>query len=768
VPIATIVECAFGSLPLAASPTWTDITRYVDMGDEITIQRGAADELEEIPGGTLTFTLDNSDARFTPGLASSPYYPNVRKGVRIRVRQVHVHANYCLNGGFESAAVTDWAAFGSTPPTLSASTTHAHEGTYGMRIVWATGTTANGAQTTLYGLQVGRQYTASAWVWVTGGATAVRLGVSGIATGTASSTTGAWQQISYTWTATATSHVVQVTPAAGTTSGHDVWVDEVMVAEGTAVATYDATAPLISARFNGFVNRWPVSWPGGHKVARSRMTATDLFKPLTRRQLRSALEEEVLIDGPLAYYPLSEPAGSTSAGDLSGTVGGSLAVTGTGGELTFAAGTGPGADGLSCPVFAPSSSTVGQYLLSDMGSDFEIASVDGFIRIEAWFSTTVTGRVLLAMRTVDAMTPARLAIQLETGTGKLQMVWSIGEIVSPTTSTWATANLADGEVHHVVYDEQDGRIYIDGVSQGTQSRLVMRRLRRLSVGSDFGTGYWDGGISHVAVYTSWSDLAARTATHYDAGTTGIEAEAADDRLARLAGYAGVTLTTEGTLFDPVANQGGGGKSALALMREISNSESGRLFADRADGLRYQSRDVRYAPASAVTLDAADCGPPVYADDDQFLINRVDASRPGGALIRVEDTESQGYYFVYPKTLSLFKASDAAVVDAAQWMINRYADPAPRISAVEVEGATLGTTTYRALLGLEISDAFTVTGLPSQAPSTSELLTVEGWREVIGPEHHTWVFNTSPALVDQVWSLDSSTRSQLDDTTRLAY
>lgn len=769
-PIATIVEVAFTTAPLDPDPEWTDITRWVRIVDQIKIQRGAVDELQEIPAGMLSLILDNSDGRFSPGNSAGPYYPNVRKHRRIRVRQVHVHSNWVPNGGFESAATTDWSTFGAAVPTLAASTTHAHTGTYGMRITWATGTTGNGAQSTLTGLQVGATYTAHAWVWVTGGVPAVRLGISGAGAGAASTTTGAWEQISHTFTATATSHLLQVTPDASTTSGQQVWIDDVMVGLGDTLTAFDATAPLISHRFTGFVNRWPVTWPGGGRVAHTPITATDWFKPVAKHAVRSLLEEEILADNPLAYYPLSEPAGSTSAGDLSGTPGGALAIaqTGAGGELAFAANTGPAADGLSAPQFTPIDATNGVYLAGDLGSDFEDRSTAFFISVEGWFSTSVTGRTMWSLRSNPFV--YGINFLLESGTGRMQLVMTYRTFsghITTDVNTWVTANLADGQVHHVLYDESDGELFVDGVSYGTQVTPPVFKQRLLSVASDFGTACWDGGVAHVAVRTSASPV-ARVAAHYNAGANGLSGETADDRITRIAGYAGIDVDLQGTLFDPVASQGSGGKSALSLLQEVAASESGRLFASRETGLVYQARDLRYGRASSLTLSAADLGPPTYADDDQFLVNRVEASRPNGATIRIENTASQADYFLYPKPLTLLKTSDAALVDAAQWLINRYADPPPRIQSVEAEGATLGTTTYRALLGLEISDVITVTDLPSQAPASTEVLTIEGWQEVIDVEHHTWTFTTSPAAVDQVWQLDSSAYSQLDETTRLAY
>ncbi len=82
-----VVELAFGSgySTPAASRTWTDVSTYVEAAQGITIGFGRADELSTADANTLSLTLDNSDGRFTAGLASGAYYPDVKIGTPIRV-----------------------------------------------------------------------------------------------------------------------------------------------------------------------------------------------------------------------------------------------------------------------------------------------------------------------------------------------------------------------------------------------------------------------------------------------------------------------------------------------------------------------------------------------------------------------------------------------------------------------------------------------------------------------------------------------------------
>ncbi|MEE1808052.1 hypothetical protein [Streptomyces sp. BE133] len=88
--------------------------------------------------------------------------------------------------------------------------------------------------------------------------------------------------------------------------------------------------------------------------------------------------------------------------------------------------------------------------------------------------------------------------------------------------------------------------------------------------------------------------------------------------------------------DPIASQGPAGSGVVARLREVEQTESGRLYATRGGyGLAYQSRDVRYNPGAAgeaFTVDYADLDTlgVQTSDDDQKLCNQVTAARPGGA------------------------------------------------------------------------------------------------------------------------------------------
>lgn len=777
------VLAGFGYSAVDRDIVWTDITEWVDMVAGIATTRGASDELQQTQTGTCTLRLDNRDGRFTPG-RPGPYFPYVRKRTPIKaVETVLDGVNYCTNPEFEES-VDGWEPGAVAPSSYGTDGTHAHSGTQSCVIEWRGTDNGGSLQTTAYGLTLGEVHTASAYVYVPAGSPAVRLvEVDGGTLGALSTLTDTWERVSVSWTTAAGSHTVAVTT--GTTSPAPAtacWLDDVQIEEAPAPTAYQAGRPAtVHGVFYGPATGWLTTWQG--LLGTTALTVADLLGWLARSPLQAMLVEEVLHPDPHIlldvdpdlYYPLSEAAGSTSAGEISGTGRPALAPVqaGAGGALTFGQGTGPPADGLGCPVFAPASSTAGIYLACDIGRPLTDSDRPGNHYIELWFSTGVKGRVALHLATSDpAAFETSIRIGLDGTTGALRIDTKVGGFAGSATP--ATGNLADGGVHHVLYDEAGGMVYVDTVGYAVTVDPMIG-LRRVRVGGYGGTQLWDGTIAHVAVYTpvfhNFLDT-DQLLSHYATGTTGNAGEDADDRVSRIAQYAGVLDVIAVGDFSPVAGQGELAATALAALRDVERTEGGRLVCARASAaLIIQARTVRYNPVAVTTIAWADTetGQGGWADDDQKLTNTVAASRPGGAVQRVTDPDSVAAYGPYqPADLTLLKQTDDEVLDAVTWTVSRYADPPPELRELVVEVSTLPLAQRRALLDADVSTVITVTDLPPEALAAEATITIEGYTATITEHQHIINFHTSRAYTDAVWVLDDSTYSVLGTTTRLAY
>ncbi|MGW9285278.1 hypothetical protein ACWGSA_24535, partial [Streptomyces diastaticus] len=535
---------------------------------------------------------------------------------------------------------------------------------------------------------------------------------------------------------------------------------------------WDLVGAIIKPRFCGTANEFPVDWEGLSSTV--TVTCTDLFKRLNRLPvLRSMAAEEVLASGPLAFYPLTEPSDSTSAGDLSGIGAGSLTIqqVGTGGTLAMAAAPGPPATEDQVPLFTPSSATAGKWLSANMGDDVQTQLNGGRPVLECWFQTTTAGRAIMALASPDLQYVHVLSLS---GSGQLQIEWTDTGGTLATAPIPFTPGLADGNWHHVAFGQYSKLVFLDGalamagvsVPYGTDQRI-------LHIGGYRGTRLWSGSIAYVALYGVAQAAESRLASHYRAGATGYAGESAAERIQRLARYAGVdSVTILGGTFDPIASQAAGGTQVVARMREVEYTESAKLYAERDYfGLAFQSRDLRYNPdpsGEVFTVTYADLEPGTsISDDDQKMVNSLQASRPGGATQRVTAPSSITAFGLYePQPLDILKTSDNSVLDAAYWVVSRYANPGPELREVVIEAYTMPN--YLDILDADISSYFTVYGLPSQAPASSMRVTVEGYTETIKERSHVIQFHTSASFNDSVWVLGDPVYSRLDSTTRLAY
>ncbi|MFI2314082.1 hypothetical protein AMK17_25390 [Streptomyces sp. CB00072] len=816
-----LVEMGWGGVvQMPWSITWSDITSRVDMVQGVTISRGASDELSETQPGTCTMTLDNQDGWLTPGNPDSRYAPWVRRNAPIRVSALY----YPTRTGAAPYPLAmlcdefDDQRMNSTLWTSAGGATETAEGR--LRLPATAGVTARYTslrQWTLAGSQVAVKlvavpaaggsssaYTSLSLVSVTSGTrlrwyfnavTRDLRAVSDVGGSDGSPVILPYKPIEHAW--------LRIRETAGTvywetsSDGWDwvirrslstpAWIgtDQTVVELASSrtggtpgYAEWDYLGAQVRPRFWGVVGEWPVSWSGLQSSV--SISATDLFKWLNKQpSMRSMLGMEVLTRDTLsgiyswlaAYYPLSEEAGSTAAGDIAGYSNpGALAVTqvGVGGSLEF------GTDGVpetgeTGVTMAPASATAGQYLVADLGPQFAADASFWSPHYQIWFKTSTPDRVLLGIH--DPALDWQLVFALN-GSGVLTIE---STDTGPPTSlvTTSTGNLANGVWHHFVFDQAHKRVYVDGVAYG--GVLAVKGpldYRTLYVGGYRGGRLFNGQIAQVAIHLATGPLGALYSQIYDA-ITGFSPESADWRVERLARYAGLSsVTILGSTHDPVASQGPGGSTVVSRLREVESTESGKLYAERDYyGIAYQSRDLRYNPSPAdevFTISYADTetGSIELSDDDQKLCNEVEASRPNGATQRVQAAESILAFGVYPESMTLLKTSDLSVLDAAMWRVMRYANPQPELREVPIEAYTMPN--YLDILDADISSYFTVYDLPDQAPADELRVTVEGYTETIKEQSHHIQFRTSESSTDSVWVIGDPVYGILGVTSRLAY
>lgn len=802
--IAYMLRIQFGTY--LGGPAWYDVSDLValDLG-QLQVTRGRSTEAGAVSPARLEVPLRNDDGAFTPGRPGSPYYPFVQDGAPVELTLLVAAGRNLEDNASMELGVADWSTTGSAAAALSQSTGHVWPdgGAWALLIGWATSAGDGGAQKLLRGFTIGQTYTVSRRVWVPTGSPDVLLRVNGgfVATGSPVSTKNAWAVVQVTFVASSVSHYVEVY-AAATPSGGSCWVDAGQ-AEAGSVATAPSPSALLLPRFYGNVLEWPTQWDGGPALtAGTKMVALGVTARLGERRgnLRSFLLEEQLLDSPVTLLPLDEPDGATQAGNLgSQPAPAELANQGGSGTAEFGSGTGPPADGSSSLVLTRASALNGYYLRAP------VTCRGTAITVEAFIATTQTECAVInaaVPRYGDPFYGYGCTVKI-TSLGKAEWRSNGGLIVTGVTT------VTDGLTHHIAATYEvtstlfTARLYVDGQldASGTWAAAgTIAMVNYLLAGGTPKLGLFSGTINHVALY-NYAVPSDRLRAHWLAGMTAFGGERSDQRISRLAAYADLSSLTPGlrsgvwvldsaslSILDSTTvlaatdldtdvgsamiwGQGGGGKTVIAAMQEVADTEGGIVLEDRQGRLDFHGRARRYNPAPLVRIDLLDGD--VQADltltyDDQDVLNDVTATTEDGAQARYVDQASVNQRGTYGDTLDLVTRDGADAYSAAAWRVRLHSAPRPRYTQVTVDLRGADEALVAAVAAVDISDRLDLVNLPSQSPTSTAALFAEGYTETYGLDEFTVSFNTSSADGYQVWVLDNPMLSVLDSTTVLAW
>lgn len=513
-------------------------------------------------------------------------------------------------------------------------------------------------------------------------------------------------------------------------------------------------------RFFGYVEEWPVTWPtGGDEMSVVEITARSRMARVLR-SMRSVIEEEYLVPRPLAYYTLGEDSEATVAVDSSGNGGPSLAQTGAGADVVFAAATGPGTDEMSAPTFE-----AGKHL---SGSSLSISTSVGFT-LAGVFNTGSAAGTIVALAGIGISAAVNAS-------GKLEATVPIlpGGMLSTLTST-STVTTSATFLFVVTIDPDAGSasLYVNGALEATlaaSTPSVIAGSTSVSIGQGF-----TGTVSHVAAWDSVLDATdhANMWTAVDSGFAGETPGAAIERFARYAEIPAVEVDADVGSTAALVFIGTTGKTPLDAMRLVEATEYGSLYDGRDGTLVFRGRSSRFNASSEFTLSAlsqhvgSDLSPRL---DDQGMANIINAARAetGAPVAHVTNQESVDEYGPYSLSLELATASDNEVVDAATWRVSRYGEPAIRIPGVTVDLTNVDSILAAEVLAADIGSRFTLEGLPAQAPWSSIDLFIEGAAETITHEIHTLSMTTSTTDLFDSWQLGVVEHGELGRATVLGY
>lgn len=108
---------AFGSSPNEPFPTWTDVTSSVEAFNAYITATTGEDSEATSDTGSMSWQLNNSDQSFTPGNVNSPYYPNVKSGVQVWLRETIGTRTFDIFRGYLAwPEIESWASSTADAP----------------------------------------------------------------------------------------------------------------------------------------------------------------------------------------------------------------------------------------------------------------------------------------------------------------------------------------------------------------------------------------------------------------------------------------------------------------------------------------------------------------------------------------------------------------------------------------------------------------------------------------------------------------------------
>jgi hypothetical protein len=555
--------------------------------------------------------------------------------------------------------------------------------------------------------------------------------------------------------------------------------------------------------WSGYTRRIAQEIPGGVGEASTvTVDCDDGFRWLTGTDVPPPYRADVLADGPLSLYPLDEPAGSVSAGDL---------VFGQPARI-LSSSTGDGASAFGAatvlPVTLTGSNTDGgstslglnleQDDLADMGSVLDLRFAGGMPpqlaltdwTMEFWFAfggpvappalAQILFRHLVSSGGADFLSGFQVLLL---ATGAVQLVTGGSETVATSG-----VGLADGVGHHVaVTYEDDGStyglatLYVDGTEVSDLQLTVEPMVAGLPNNAQLGGGYAtvNGAVSflaqcrfhHVAFYYSRL-TAARILVHWQAGALGYYEESDGDRVEavlRMAGWPDEDTAVDAGLT-PLMPREWSATNDLALVQDVCGYSGASPVMDARGAVRVLSRhrfvnEVVVAATFTASTDTeaehADFAPEV---DDSGIANVVEVEQIGGGSIQVDEPASIARYGrIKGDSIPLGASSDAESLTHALWRLSRTAEPLVRVSSATWRPDTAGGALWPLVLSLEFGDRVSLTGLPSTAPA--DPLDV-----LVGRVSHTWdsgatwqtTYQLEPALIDQMGVCDHPVYGIADD------
>jgi hypothetical protein len=798
-----------------ADPAWIDIT---DRVTSRSMAAGRQDEFDHTQAGSNTYLVRDRDEVFNPANTAGPYY-----GTLLPYRRVRTLAMWPLTGNifnrsqpaedfsflydqsssFEGSGNGGWTAGGTTAPTLNGpSTDWAQHGSKSMKVTMPTGaggqvvTAVQAPQTgpSPWGLAIGQTYTWSAYVnRPTGGMPNVRLA---LASGTpitaaaggfvlTTSATGVTRLAGTFVCQDASNDVPVLFPVAATTAGQVLYLDAVQLELGAAVSAYASTGPTVYQPFIGYVERWPKTWTHQGMYGWTTLSCVDALAPVAQTKFVDAVYHQALSLGAVGLWPLTEPSGSSSGGNVATTTQQPpLAVQAIGvapGTVAFGATDGPAGVGVAVATLTPTNTTNGSLLSTGLSTP--VGGAAG-LTLAAWFNVPTAPSSAPSIIACAWNGPNNyLAIGVGTD-GGLRVYALLPGMTTETSYPAGAYPVADGKWHlgGITVTCTGSTMTItttaDGVSTGstTISGLTgtagsVGPFATVTAGGTPKGRLLAGSVCYVQAYSTAIDWVTFVTGSWSAGNDGYAGDSTATRFARVAKWLGHPGLISGATSNVrmVGCQIHNGRGGLDVLAQIADTEGGTIFVS-SGFLVFRSRRADQLDLTPVATFGEATGETSYEGDIElpldpdYVYNDIAVTRSGGATVRVVDAASQLAYFARQFELTTYSDSDAEATDHANYLLYRSKAPLQRVGPLTVQAAARGGAAWRAVLNSYQAVRIGVRRRP--AAGSAFISDHRITRVTHDSDRNSWktTISASPTALTTFWVLGDATYGVLGSTT----
>jgi len=544
---------------------------------------------------------------------------------------------------------------------------------------------------------------------------------------------------------------------------------------GTPIRVFVDAGDGPSTRFTGHLSELPPRWDVRGNNRWATIVADGVIRRLAQADaIASPLRAAIIASAPVAYWPLEDAPGSTTAASAIPGVAPARAVA-------------VAAQGFARQIvrYGDTDGPAGSYPAAVFPEGFlglagrpPLLAVGAAWTVVAWVKFETSETTALSMR------PLRINSTPPTsgGIGRWQFQVTENQVsVVAYDATGATLGFQqpfvsaprlpfDGEWHMIGLSASTSGanvaytlLWDDMTSSGTITGQQLPPVERVECIDHTFTAAQVSlrAASHIGVWSgapTVADLLDAASAH--------EHELAVDRMTRVCTQAGVDFTAvEGAdPSEPCGPQPLG--TVLDILRDTEHTDGG-ILAERLDGgLSYVARSALVAaahgaPVLEITVADSELQPDMdVSDTDTHTVTDATASREGGSTARLVDEARIATEGRYTRSDTVNVAVDGRLPDYAGWMLwqgrgDHYRYP---VIPIHLAGTPALIPQWTAA---DIGSRVTIPDPPAPLPPEPIDVLIDGYSETITPWSWEVAITGSPAETWRVGTLDDPTFGRLD-------